>query len=307
MTLTIVSIESASEMMALISKHPQVQLERGKHGLDFLHIRTSLANATISLQGAQVLHFQMHGEAPLLWQGVPESFAAGKAMRAGIPICWPWFSSHPKSGYPAHGFARNLCWDLQNIETLADARMVLGFLLKPDHPHWPLGCSLEFTVTLGASLEIALCTTNHGNEPQTISQAFHTYFNVGDVRQTAIRGLSSYPFFDYGSPKPAAKLEPLLKDFEAIERIYQDPKGFCEIIDPVLRRSIVVTSSGCQSTVVWNPGSERAMALGDLGPDGYLKMLCVESANAPIAHDAITIEPGTQHTLCAQYRVIAHD
>jgi glucose-6-phosphate 1-epimerase len=307
MTVTIASIETANEIMALISKHPQVQLERGNRGLDFLHIRTALAGATICLQGAQVLHFQVQGEAPLLWQGVSDSFIAGKALRAGIPICWPWFSTHSQAGYPAHGFARNSRWDLKSIETLADQRMVLRFLLKPDHPQWPRGCSLQYTVTLGASLEIALCTTNQGSEPQTISQAFHTYFNVGNVRQTAIRGLSRYPFFDYGNPKPAAKLEPLLKDFEAIERIYQDPKGFCEINDPVLRRSIVVTSSGCQSTVIWNPGREQAMALGDLGPDGYLKMLCVESANAPIANDAITLEPGTQHTLCAQYRAIAHD
>jgi D-hexose-6-phosphate mutarotase len=119
-----------------------------------------------------------------------------------------------------------------------------------------------------------------------------------------VRGLSPYPYFDYGAYRPAAPTEAPLKDFEAIERIYKEPKGFCELIDPVLKRSIVITSAGCQSTVVWNPGAERAQAMGDLGPEGHLHMLCIESANAPIADDAITLAPGAQHVMSVQYRVV---
>jgi glucose-6-phosphate 1-epimerase len=137
-----------------------------------------------------------------------------------------------------------------------------------------------------------------------LSQALHTYFNVGDVRQVQLSGLSGYPYFDYGVAKAADEAGTLLGGFEAIERIYSDPKGYCELIDPVLGRSIVVTSTGSRSTVVWNPGLERAKAMGDLGPDGYLRMLCIESANAPLANDTITIAPGGSHTLAVQYRVI---
>jgi glucose-6-phosphate 1-epimerase len=56
--------------------------------------------------------------------------------------------------------------------------------------------------------------------------------------------------------------------------------------------------------VVWNPGAERAQAMGDLGPEGHLQMLCIESANAPIADDAVTLSPGAQHVMSVQYRVV---
>ncbi|HEX9803523.1 MAG TPA: hypothetical protein VGB35_09715 [Gammaproteobacteria bacterium] len=54
---------------------------------------------------------------------------------------------------------------------------------------------------------------------------------------------------------------------------------------------------------MWNPWREKATQMGDLGPDGYLQMLCVESANA--AGDTVTIAPGAQHRLVARYAIEA--
>ena len=288
-----------------MKSHPYIRNEVGPHGLELLQINSPMAQATISLQGAQVLHFQGAGEAPMLWQGMPQTFASGKALRAGVPICWPWFSTHPEPGYPAHGFARNSLWELQEVLTTADGRLQLIFALPAHHALWPTGLRVQYRVTIGATLELELRTENTGLQPQTLSQALHTYFNVGDVRQVQLRGLSSYPYFDYGVAQAAASGEALLGGFEAIERIYVNPKGYCELIDPLLGRSILVTSSGSRSTVVWNPGPERAKAMGDLGTDGYLRMLCIESANVPLTNDEVTLEPGRSHTLAVQYRVIS--
>ena len=284
--------------------HPYIRRETLAQGLELLQIDSPLAQATISLQGAQVLHFQGVGQAPMLWQGVPQTFAPGRALRAGVPICWPWFSTHPQPGYPAHGFARNSLWGLQEVLTTTDGRLQLDFALPVHQALWPGGLRVQYRVTLGTNLELELRTENTGTQAQTLSQALHTYFLVGDVRQVQLRGLSSHPYFDYGVAKPAAAAEQLLRGFEAIERIYVDPTGYCELIDPLLGRGIVVTSTGGRSTVVWNPGPERAKAMGDLGEDGYLRMLCIESANAPLANDAIILEPGRAHTLAVQYRAV---
>jgi len=43
--------------------------------------------------------------------------------------------------------------------------------------------------------------------------------------------------------------------------------------------------------------------MGDLGGDGYLKMVCVESGNA--ADNRISIAPGAEHRLTVIYRLEA--
>ena len=34
-----------------------------------------------------------------------------KAVRGGIPVCWPWFG--PRQGHAQHGFVRTLPWQLE--------------------------------------------------------------------------------------------------------------------------------------------------------------------------------------------------
>ena len=63
----------------------------------------------------------------------------------------------------------------------------------------------------------------------------------------------------------------------------------------------MIIKCGSRSTVVWNPWSEVAGKMGDLGEDGYRNMLCVESSNA--AEDAVVIEPGKSHQLWVQYDI----
>src|SRR3569832_1867054 len=73
--------------------------------------------------------------------------------------------------------------------------------------------------------------------------------------------------------------------------------------DPGLQRRIIIAKRGSRSTVVWNPWIEKAAKLGDLGDDGYLRMVCVESANA--ADAALRIAPGDTHRLWVRYSVEA--
>jgi len=51
--------------------------------------------------------------------------------------------------------------------------------------------------------------------------------------------------------------------------------------------------------VVWNPWEATANKMGDLGPDGYLNMLCVESVNA--ADDVVELAAGASHRIMANY------
>lgn len=287
---------------------PELTFESWGDELLMVRVHTVQMEATVSLQGAQLVHFQNPDEHPLLWRGVPSTFRTGKALRAGVPVCWPWFANHPLPGYPAHGIARINDWALEAAHSLPDGRfrLIFDFSRTGSDSLWPYACDAKLIMTLGSVLQLELVSINKSDAPVTISQALHTYFHVGDVRHVSVKGLGGYPYFSYGVSNPPDARGAVLSNFEAIERVYADPKGVCELIDPLLGRSIWISSTGSRSTVVWNPGLERANAMGDLGPNGHLSMLCVENANAPITGDAICIPPHESHTLAVQYRSVTN-
>ena len=77
--------------------------------------------AAIALQGAHLLSWQPSGQQPVIWLSDKTPFATGKAIRGGVPICWPWFGP---AGEPAHGFARNQPWTLTAHDENEDAVML---------------------------------------------------------------------------------------------------------------------------------------------------------------------------------------
>ena len=88
---------------------------------------------------------------------------------------------------------------------------------------------------------------------------------------------------------------------QEVDRVYLDTSRDCVIEDPGRQRRIRIAKLGSHSTVVWNPWAEKAEKMGDLGANGYRKMLCVESTNA--ATDLVTIAPNKEHHLWVRYTV----
>jgi glucose-6-phosphate 1-epimerase len=54
-----------------------------------------------------------------------------------------------------------------------------------------------------------------------------------------------------------------------------------------------ITKEGFRDTVVWNPWIEGAKKIGDLAPEEYPHMLCIESANVL---SPVTLEAGDVYT-----------
>ena len=263
------------------------------------------ATALISLQGAQVLSWIPNGEEEVIWLSEDASLVRGKSVRGGVPICWPWFGAHESNpDYPAHGFARTTSWHTFCTETLEDGSTRITFSTQPlpeTEAMWPPETTVECKITIGEKLEIDLATHNNGLEPITIGQAFHTYFKVSDVSQVLLHGLDDTDYLD--------KLEGFKRKIqhgpvtinEEVDRIYLDTAGECVIQDKLLKRNIIIQKCGSHSTVVWNPWLETANKMGDLGEEGYKKMLCVESCNA--ADDVAVIGSGKTRHLWVQYAV----
>lgn len=266
-------------------------------------IRNAHAEARIALQGGHILTYQAHGEAPILWLSEDAKFAPGKSVRGGVPICWPWFGAHAtESAFPAHGHARTTPWQVVRTEALPDGatRIVLSICdTEKGRQLWPHASTAEIAVTVGRTLHIELTTHNTGTTAITLGEALHTYFLISDVDHVAVRGLDGCDYLDKVEGFARHTQQGDISIPAEVDRVYVNTEADCLIIDQGLKRAIRISKTGSRSTVVWNPWIEKAEKMGDLGPDGYRRMLCVESGNA--FDNLVAVAPGATHTLSVTY------
>jgi glucose-6-phosphate 1-epimerase len=278
----------------------------GPGDLPQAEIRNGSATATVALQGAHVVTYQPRDQEPVLFVSREAIYRAGKAIRGGIPVCWPWFAKHPTDPTkPMHGFARTSMWQVLGTAVVEDdTQLRLGLSdSATTWEIWPHAFALELVVTVGARLDVELIARNTGEEPFSCGGALHTYVRVGDVGRVAVHGLDGGAYVDkLDSDAQKIQAGPVTVASE-VDRIYLDTVADCLIEDPSLRRSIRVAKSGSRTTVVWNPWAEKARAMGDFDPAEYLEMLCVETTNANTAGDEIAVPPGGEHRLRATIEV----
>jgi D-hexose-6-phosphate mutarotase len=266
-------------------------------------IANQYAEARIALQGGHILTYQARGEAPLLWVSQDAKFAAGKSVRGGVPICWPWFGAHAtESTFPAHGHARTTPWQVLRTEALPDGATRIALTIcdtEKGHTLWPHPSSVEIVITVGKTLHIELTTQNTGSQPFTLGEALHTYFLISDVNNASVRGLDGCDYLDKVQGFSRYTQHGDIAIPAEVDRVYVDTEADCLILDRGLKRAIRISKQNSRSTVVWNPWIEKAEKMGDLGTDGYRKMLCVESGNA--FDNLITVAPGDSHRLAVTY------
>jgi D-hexose-6-phosphate mutarotase len=232
-------------------------------------------------------------------------FATGKAIRGGIPVCWPWFGAHASDDKrPAHGFARTQPWQVKGTRSLDDGSTELS-LTMPINPSvqtmWPQHAQLDLLVNVGATLKIALITRNLGEVDFTFTEALHTYFQVSDVANIQVDGLDGIHFHDKAAGWTEGDQAGAIGFAAEVDRVYVNTSQRCTIVDAGFKRRIHIAKLGSQSTVVWNPWAARATQMGDLGTDGWKRFVCVESANA--LSNAVTVAAGKSHTMAVEYRV----
>jgi glucose-6-phosphate 1-epimerase len=182
----------------------------------------------------------------------------------------------------------------------------LHFRWVPDLTHneyWPFNTPLEVRYTLGDACEIELITRNDSPTTVTVTEALHTYFGVGDVREVTIRGLEDLEYLDKVNDNRRQHQSGPITIGGETDRVYISTQGDCFIEDPLLNRIIRIEKSGSQSTIIWNPWERKARRLGDLGETDFLRMVCVESGN--VADNRISLKPGEEHRLWVRYSVSA--
>lgn len=284
----------------------QLSFREDASGLIVAEIDNARGSASLCLQGAHLMTWQPKSQAvPVVWLSDDAKLAAGKSIRGGVPVCWPWFGAHAtESSFTGHGFARTVPWRVVESGREPNGATRLTLRLVPNEKtrmQWSHDCNVDLTVIVGATLRMEMTTENTGADDFVIGEALHTYFQIGDIGQVRVTGLAGCEYWDKVGGSNLRKQEGAISFPGETDRVYINTADECVIHDDKLNRRIYIAKSGSMSTVVWTPWAEKANKMGDMGqPDGWREMLCVESANA--IDNVVTVAAGTRHTLIVEYR-----
>ncbi len=266
------------------------------------------ANAKISVYGGQVLSYLPANQTEdLLFLSEKAIYQPGKAIRGGIPICWPWFANDTSGlGRPAHGFARNQQWNVLATDGNADGstRVVLALQHNDDSiAVWPHEFELELEITIGPTLNIKLTTNNIGGESFELTQALHAYLNIGDINAISVTGLDGVAYIDKTDGFEQKSQSGDLVINGEMDRVYQSPPSKLVVNDSALNRKLILESTGCNTAVIWNPWEKNTASMVDLKKGDYKVFMGLEAANAD--GDVIIVPAGESHCLQASYSIIS--
>lgn len=253
------SQRQVGDLPAIVISHPKVR-------------------AAITLQGAHLIAWQPSGEKPVIWLSDKTPFSPGKAIRGGVPICWPWFGP---AGEPAHGFARNQTWTLSAHDE-NDEGVILTFVLESNAQTkklWPHDFTLFARFRLGQHCEIEL--EAHGDFEATA--ALHSYFTVADIAEVEVSGLGK-TYIDKVENNVQGTSEDKQRYPGRVDRIFTQAEDCSVIHDKAGQRLIEVYHHHHSDVVTWNPGVELSCSMADMANDGYRTLVCVETAriNTPL-------------------------
>ena len=284
----------------------QLKFIEGKGGMPMIQVNTAKASGLISLHAGQVLSYKPAGETEdVLFLSEKAYYQAGKAIKGGAPVCWPWFGPDPEDkGRPGHGFVRNRLWNVISTEAVGDdIKVTLGLEDTPETREiWPQSFVLTQEILVSDSLNLSLITRNTGAAAFPITQAFHTYFKVGDISKAKVLGLEDCQYIDKVNNSEVKKQSGAVTINSEVDRIYLDVGNTMIIDDAALDRCIQIISQGNKTAVVWNPWEKISADMADLEDADYQRLLCVETTNA--ADDIVQVAPGSECRLVANYSVI---
>ncbi|HEV2949162.1 MAG TPA: D-hexose-6-phosphate mutarotase [Gemmataceae bacterium] len=278
----------------------------GNGGLAKVCVTSAAVKGEMYLHGAHVTSWEPTGAEPVLFVSSKSRWEDGRAIRGGVPICFPWFADKADApGAPAHGFVRTTAWQLESIVEAGDAVTVSMVTNSNNNTKkwWPADFHLTHRATFGSELILELVAKNTGTTSLRFEEALHAYFRVAHIEKARLQGLESVHYLDKtDSNRKKAQQGPITITAET-DRVYLNTKTAIELEDHDLRRRITVAKENSLTTVVWNPWVEKAKAMSDLGDAEWTQMVCIETSN--VSDFAVDLAPGQQHTMRATIR-LAH-
>jgi glucose-6-phosphate 1-epimerase len=280
-----------------LSKSVSIQID--STGYQFIIIEHQLFNAAFAVHGAHLIHFQCKDQQPMIWLSKTSIYNDHKAIRGGVPICWPWFGSAGDAlgeNLPAHGFARTNKWTMTTINEFSEG-IELEFRLTDNQNTlkiWPFNFELTLKATLTDQVKLELISKNTGNIPFTYRGALHSYLNISAPEKCLITGLNK----QYSNSLNGGTTETgdsTLQIDSAIDSIYKKAPSSIALSDQGYHRELVVNNFGNDSEVLWTPWIKGAKAFIDMPDKAYETMFCIESAITNSV--GVQVQPNESHSL----------
>jgi glucose-6-phosphate 1-epimerase len=269
-----------------------------ENGFEYIEIKNSVASAKIALQGAHIFSFKRSDSQELLWVSAASAFEYGKAIRGGIPLCWPRFGNLDKS-MPQHGFARTALFELLHVDESDAALTIVTMLLKSSQESkkiWNYDFELKIVFSIAQNLQIEMISKNRDTREFRVTEALHTYFAVSDILKVEISGLQGCPYLDTLRDKEEVQ-EGALRIAQEVDRIYKQCRDKIILHDG--EKSVKIVSENTASVIVWNPWHEKAAKMSAMEENGYKRFVCIESGNA--LDDFRRIGKDQSSSMCVKY------
>ncbi|BAS90863.1 Os04g0603000 [Oryza sativa Japonica Group] len=295
---------------------PSVERAKGPSGLDKVVLREARGfSAEVHLYGGQVTSWKNDRGDELLFVSSKATFKPPKAIRGGIPICFPQFGTH--GILEKHGFARNRFWAIDDnpppFPTSTAAKAFVDLILKTseeDLKIWPHSFEFRLRVALGPGGDLALTSrirnTNTDGRPFSFTFAYHTYFSVSDISEVRIEGLETLDYIDClrGKERSTEQGDAIVFESE-VDKIYLDAPAKIAIIDHEKKRTFVLRKDGLPDAgkliyhsnflllknMIVDLCIQLTKNMQDFGDEEYKHMLCVEPA---AVEKPITLKPGEE-------------
>jgi len=270
--------------------------------MDMIALSNRFGTATVSLRGAQIRSYKPAGMAEdVLFAPKTTTLEGTKDDRGGIPVCWPWFGRNGEPGTESHGFARYSRFEVRGQKETADGT-ILTLGLKPmdeTRKVWPYDFDLEYTIRLGATLDLSLRTRNTDARSVKITEGLHPYWRVSDRRQVRVDGLDGCPycFADVSQVADQTWQGTFVPD-RHFDHVFTLAKREQTITDAGWGRTVVMRGSGYSKIVIWTPEGQ----FENFTAEEALHFVCVEPATL-FRPDAYTLAPGAEHVLSVSIAV----
>ena len=230
------------------------------------------------------------------------------SVRGGIPVLFPICGSLPgdrlslpqgECTLPQHGFARDLPWQLRELEDGQGVAMELKDSAE-SRGLFPFAFSLTLEVRLKASaLAIQVIVENCGAQGMPYSVGLHPYFKVARLETVSFEGLPT-TCLDHLTMKPAATEERIAVLEQGVDLLVRPTDN----LPPIPAVQWVDPESGSQLELQLTPPLDLVV----IWTDPPRAMVCVEPWSGPrqalISGDRrLELEPGECHRLGCCYRV----